>query len=96
MAEKEIGGFRGMEMPAERGPDRHGRGRGNERKQPSAEDRRHLGGDQRRYPVGQLHQQAQRAGFLFAAEASNGDERKQQGHRNVERAEGGDQNAVEG
>ena len=96
MAEKQIGGFR-RHRDARRARPRSPRptGRGNERKQPSAEDRRHLGGDQRRHPVGQLHQQAQRAGFLFAAEASNGDERKQQGDRDVERAEGRDQNAVE-
>ena len=37
--------------------------------QPGAEHGRHLGRDQRRHPVGQLQQQAQRAGFLFAAEA---------------------------
>ena len=95
VAESEIGGLQDIEVPAEGGPDHQGRDRGNQRGKPSAEDRRHLGGDQRRHTVWQLHQQAQCAGFLLASEAANGDERKQQGDDEVERTEGGDEHAVE-
>src|SRR6185436_16161536 len=67
VTENEIGGFRGGEMPAEHGPDRERRDRRNGRDQQREQDRRHLGGDQRRNPIGQLHQEPERAGFLLTA-----------------------------
>ena len=95
MAENKIGGFGSREMPAEGGPDHRGRCRRDERGKPSDEDRSHLGGDQRRHTIGQLHQQAQRARFLLAAERSNRHEGKQQRHDDVERAKCGHQHAIE-
>ena len=96
MAEQEIAGFENVKMPAERAPKDERGDRRDKGNQPSRGYGQHLGADQRRNAVGQLDEQAQRAGFLFTAEGANSDKWKQQRHRKVEGAERRHEHPVEG
>ena len=76
MAEEKVEGFGKVEVAAEHQPNGQRRGGGDDGGKPGAENRRHLGGDQRRNAIRQLHQKTQRARFFFAAEGANGHEGK--------------------
>src|SRR5262249_31870792 len=76
VAEKKVEGFGKVEVTADYQPNGERRGGGDNRGKPGAENRRHLGGDQRWNAIRQLHQKPQRARFFFAAKGANGDEGK--------------------
>ena len=95
MSQQKVEGFGKVEVAAEHQPNCQRGGGGDDGGKPGAENRRHLGGDQRRNAIRQLHQKTQRAGFFFAAEGANGHEGKQERDGDVERAECRHQDAVE-
>jgi len=95
VAEEKIERLDGTEMSAERRPDGDRRQRWDGSEKPGAEDRDELCENEMAGRVGQLHEQPQGAGFLFVGQYADGNEGKQQRHRDVEPAEGRHQHAVE-
>ena len=95
MPEQQVQRLGRRQMPAEQPPHEQRRQRRHAAHEPGGRHRRELRADQDGRRVRQLHEQAQRARLLLLAERADRDERKQQGHADVEGAERGNQDTVE-
>ena len=95
MADEEVYRLQRGQMPTQNAPEDKGGECWDSGENPGRKYCSELGGHERGWTVRQLHKQAKRTRFFLLPECADGNERKQQRYRDIERTERRHQNAIQ-